>query len=301
MAFWELVQQNSDRFLTEGLHRILMSEDVTAYTPVPNSGGVFIFLLNDTGLYADCASDLKKAFHTERDERYSDFYARYRRTGPDPLLPITKFSLRFCATPFGRLELMTHARADLRTPLTPPDPAYRNQVIRAGAHDLWDRIQGVHFDLVAEGAEKCLQSEPTDWDDRSRISSAGVLLMHSEDGQLLFVDESDNLAASHQRHGTTGAASGFRRAVGERHFGYQLQPMGNQTACFTTAQEEAITGFIRTCSVTVCPIRFGRAEVADYLNEHKEPVLSLFSAQRLFSRRPAIPGLLKTRNRKIFG
>ena len=299
MAFWELVQQNSDRFLAEGLNRILFSKDVKAETEVPASAGVFVFLRNEKALYAESTTDLKAAFKTQRDERYSDFYASYRATMPEPVLPITKFSLRFCAINLGRTELRSCARTSLRTPLTPPVAGLKNRTVLPGAHDLWDRIQGIHFNLISEGAEKALQAEHHAWGRSTLPALPGVLMMYGPDDQLLFVDETHDLEDSYVRHGSTGSASTFRRAVGEKQLGFRLQPRGNRTASFSSDQEEAITSFVSGCAFSALPVRFGRSEVAEDLIKQHKPVLNGKAEKDGFVLRYTVPTLL--RNRRLFG
>ena len=284
MAFWELVQQNSEALLADGANRLLVSELVSNPEDLSTNQGVVLQLRDEEYFFCTDAQNIRKCAISVSDERHSRWYKALKRTVGTQIPALSEFDLQAIEIGIARRELSEFITNNL--------PAVISRARRGradgGSDDataLWRRAELVGKALIAEGGQICLNARPQRWGGPCSVSGPGILMLWDRHEEVVFVDAARNLAETYLVHARRTPDSLVRRHVGERFLGLTLKQGNKGDFYFSASEELEVSSFLKSCRVAFIPVRFGREEVAHDLVERLRPQLNDFTGNRPFERR----------------
>ena len=266
MAFWDIVQLNSDKLLAEGLHRLMISESRPGEEDLPDDAGNYVFLDGENALFAGEAGNLQRRISAQLDEGKSRFYKRYLQSSPDEVRPLSEMTLRYIPVVIGRKELEEYVIVNLGSGLNREPSANYWLSVRAGVHDFWDRIQKKAADLLNDGSSACLEAEPVRWRNRSVLSTAGVFIIRNRNDEIIRICEAANLAADLKVAESDSHTSDLRYAIGTDQLGFQAVLSSEGRRGFQPNEEEDISRYLHRCTIAQSTVGFGRLEIANALS-----------------------------------
>ncbi|MAK60515.1 MAG: hypothetical protein CMK09_06025 [Ponticaulis sp.] len=299
MAFWSLVQQNSEAVLSEGARAFLKQDTIRKPSSVPDSAGVFAFIANADTFYVGETDNLRKTLLSQTNPKHSKFYKAYRAGAAEPVYALSDFSIRVLPVSFGRVELMEALRHHIPAVFATSASGARTVVQLPGPVELWDRLQGIAFELLANGGRECLTTDPQSFGRAPSAGGPGILTVSSPDGEVIHIGASEDIGKTYLDHLRSTYRSELRRNLGKRVLGYRLRTRNGEARYFSENDDRNVSDYVRRCQVAFTTIRVGREEIRDDLIRRMRPILN--DLPRLSPFEKQMPSFDAGRKRALFG
>jgi predicted GIY-YIG superfamily endonuclease len=272
---WSEVQKDADGILAAGL-RHLLAQPRLPWEPLRMSqAGVYVFSDGETTAYVGESTSVswRVSQHLKSNSRLME---SLRSAGIiDPVThAASAFEVRVVPVSIGRLELEEIGIACLH----PTFNLMRRASRSAHPHDdadvaLWLRVEEDFAALLREGAQMAAEAQGVAWTEVRPPPGAGLYILRGQNGEMLYVGESDALA---ERLGThrhpRSYFSALRRHVGTELLGLAFAP--EIVRGFRPIDEAAISDFLSSCTVAIVPLAFGRWELERHLVQTHRPLLN---------------------------
>lgn len=299
MALWQLVQQNSDALCSEGLRALLMAEPLEPSSEVPERAGIYLFFADPETFFLGETENLRKTLSSQTNPLHSSFYKAYRKRAGANALNLTEFTVRCLPVSFCRHELLNYAEAHLPALAQATFRSDKKHFAMAGASVLWDRVQGIAPQLIADCGRDALIGDAVRFGGPAKASGPGLHVIFAEDEEVLFVSAFSDVAQAYRDHLRNTVQSRFRQNIAEGVFGLKLQTKPGKIRKLTEIQEREISDYVRKCRIIATPMRAGRLEVERDLIERLRPMLNFYQEKGPYAR---MTPLYAARHRKaVFG
>lgn len=284
MALWKLVQQNSEALYSEGLRALLMTAPSEDATKAPETAGVYLFIADPETYFVAETDNLRKALVSQTNPLHSTFYKDYRRTVVPPHYQMEEFFLRYLPVSFARRELVTYAQKNITNLAAATAVNDMSRFAMAGNSTMWDRIQGVSDQLIADCGRNVLANAPRRWGGPAIETGPGLLTIFAPDDEILYIDESEDIAQSYRDHVRNTLISEFRQNVAERLLGAKFRTRRGRGHYLNASEETQVSDFAATCQISFTPLTAGRVEVHANLLERMRPVLNSYVEKGPYAR-----------------
>jgi hypothetical protein len=138
---------------------------------------------------------------------------------------------------------------------------------------LWLRVEEDFAALLREGAQIAAAAQSVAWPEMRPPPDAGLYILRGQDGEMLYVGESDALAerlGTHRR--PRSYFSALRRHVATELLGLAFAP--EIVRGFSPINEASISDFLSSCTLAIVPLVFGRWELERHLVQKHRPLLN---------------------------
>jgi len=275
---WTQIQKQSDKILSCGLHK-LRSRPLSELSAVTERGfGNYLISLDKVPFYIGEAKGLKNRLNQQFKPTTSTFYKNYEMFALANQLvkqiAIDEFEIQLIATYIGRKEVEEFGIVNLPTKLNKFQLDKRKDIVIADQYGLWDMVQENFSELLKEGECEILKSNFSFWYDTKITSHPGLYLVKDKSDNLIYIGESSNLKKRILTHSERTYFSALRRHIGTEIFNYNLQEVKGKKRYFSDKEDEIITAFLKTCTMAVFPVAFGRYELEEYLIRKYKPLLN---------------------------
>jgi predicted GIY-YIG superfamily endonuclease len=275
---WEIIQKKSDEILSCGLNK-LKTEPFCDVTNINERGfGNYLISLNKVPYYIGEGKELNKRLQQQFKPATSTFYKNFEKLNSTNKLvkpsSIDKFKIQYISTNIGRKEVEEFGIVNLPTKLNSFQLDKREKFGIAGKKGLWNAVQENSVKLLEEGETRILKSTFTPWFDTKIISSAGLYIVKDKSDKLIYIGESSNIGERIKTHSGRTYFSALRRHIGTDILGFELQEIKGKKRYFNEKEDIKVTEFLKTCTVTLFPVAFGRYELEEYLIRKYRPLLN---------------------------
>ncbi len=282
---WESAQENSDHILLSGLNQLKNSAINNWNFFAPYEKGVYLFSDHSNSnlyLYIGETKDLSHRIsqHCSRPssstfvKNYSDyFFSSKSNSYLEQSYSICSESAKIQVLPIklGRKELEEFGIVNLPTVLNKFQKAKRRKIsIKEVDLNLWIEFQNVYNTLIVEASKIFLSKQFLLFYNSKPNANPGLYAVKTNDGKLLYIGETTNLAERHKTHGRNTYFSALRKNIGRSILlAEYIAPKR-----FTHDVDDQIDEYLSDCFFTSMDVFFGRREVEEYLIDKYQPVLN---------------------------
>ena len=275
---WDIIQKQSDEILSCGLNK-LKTQTFCDTSFVNEKGfGNYLISLDKVPFYVGEGKELIKRLKQQFKPTTSTFYKNFEKLNSANLLakPMTidKFKIQFISTNIGRKEVEEFGIVNLPTKLNGFQLDKRKKFAIADQKGRWNAVQENFVTLLEEGETKILKSTFTSWFDTKTISLAGLYLVKDKSDKLIYIGESSDIGERIKTHSGRTYFSALRRHIGTEILGYTLKEIKGKKRYFSEAEDRKVTDFLKSCTVSIFQVNFGRYELEEYLIKKHRPLLN---------------------------
>lgn len=275
---WEIIQKQSDEILSCGLNKLKTQPFCDTSTVSEKGFGNYLISLDKVPFYVGEGKELIKRLKQQFKPTTSTFYKNFEKLKSTNQLikpaSIDNFKIQFISTNIGRKEVEEFGIVNLPTKLNSFQLDKRKKFPIADQKGLWDEVQQNFDDILIEGESKILKSTFVPWFDARVLNSAGIYLVKDKSGKLIYVGESSIVAERIKTHSGRTYFSALRRHIGTEILGYTLKEIKGKKRYFSEAEDRKVTDFLKSCTVAIFQVNFGRYELEEYLIKKHRPLLN---------------------------
>lgn len=275
---WESIQKSADPILADGLWE-LSKRPFEDYTKVTHrSLGNYLISNQSNPYYIGEAKDVGKRLMQQFNPTTSTFFKNYQKnlleTKSSDALEIDSFKVQYLPTVLGRKEVEEFGIVNLPTNLNKFQLGKRSKYQISSHNGLWKNVQEAQSDLLIEGENEILKSQYTNWFESSVPVKPGLYVVKNEKQRVIYIGETSDMRERFTTHSTTTYFSALRRHIATEVLAFELKERSGKRKYLNEAEDQAVTGFLKTCTVSFCPINFARYELEEYLIKKHKPLLN---------------------------
>jgi len=275
---WNIIQKRSDEILSDGLYK-LKSQSFASISMVNEKGfGNYLISVDKVPFYVGEGKELFKRIKQQFNPSTTTFYKNFQKlilsNESVKLIEIDKFKIQFISTSIGRKEIEEFGIVNLPTKLNRFQIDKRKKFIITNQNGLWDEVQQSFANLLIDGENEILKSRFTNWFDAKTLNSAGIYIVKDKSGKIIYIGESSIIAERIKTHSGRTYFSALRRHIGTEILKFNLQEIKGRKRYFSETEDTKITDFLKTCTVSITSVEFGRYELEEHLIKKYRPLLN---------------------------
>lgn len=275
---WDIIQKQSDEILSCGLNKLKTQPFCDTSTVSEKGFGNYLISLNKVPFYVGEGKELIKRLKQQFKPTTSTFYKNFEKLKSTNQLitpaTIENFKIQFISTNIGRKEVEEFGIVNLPTKLNSFQLDKRKKFPIADQKGLWNEVQQNFANILIEGESKILKSTFVPWFDAKILNSAGIYLVKDKSGNLIYIGESSIVAERIKTHSGRTYFSALRRHIGTEILEYTLKEIKGKKRYFSEAEDRKVTDFLKSCTVAIFQVNFGRYELEEYLIKKHRPLLN---------------------------
>jgi predicted GIY-YIG superfamily endonuclease len=275
---WEFVQSNSDKILSDGLHKLKNAPFLKHTTIKEITSCNYLISHNEAAYYIGEGENASKRLIQQFKIKTSTFYPSYQKivksSQNTKILDIETFNIQLITTNIGRKEVEEFGIVNL-SPLLNKFQLNKRLEYKIECHNgLWDKVQNEKSNLLKEAEILVLNGAFDLWFENNAPSVAGIYIVKNKNGEIIYIGETSLLSKRYMAHSKRTYFSSLRRHIGTEILGYQLQELKNKKRYFDPNEDLLVTHFLKTCLVSFYPVSFGRYELESHLIKQHKPILN---------------------------
>ncbi|WP_162909578.1 GIY-YIG nuclease family protein [Aggregatilinea lenta] len=275
---WLVCQEHADDILMDGLRVLTQAHPLEVSQVKHNGYGNYLISYESRPYYIGEAKNVDKRLKQQFCERTSTFYKDYQSSKSSlslvPNLSLPDFRVQVMETHIGRKEIEETGIVNLPTPLNKFQLGKRNLYqgkIPVGA---WNWAQSHKDQLLDLAQQELFSQKPASWFDANPRTGPGLYFVEDEQGRLVYIGESSNLAERYITHSRHTYFSALRRNLGVELFGFTLQIKSGRKRGFTSEEDDIVTDFLGRCRIRFQYVNFGRCELEEHLIRTLKPLVN---------------------------
>lgn len=275
---WTFTQNNSDTILSDGLYK-LKTGPYQLFSDIEHNGfGNYLISHNKTNYYVGEGKELNKRLKQQFKPATSTFYKNLIKLQKINKvitnISIDAFKVQAITTDIGRKEIEEFGISNLPTILNRFQLDKRKLHNVADQGGLWNKVQKAKTDILLQAEQEILKGKFSFWFDCNAKNVAGLYIVRSKLGKLIYIGESSDICERHKTHSSTTYFSALRRHIGTEVLNFNLQERNGKKKYFEVSEDIKVTEFLKSCTATFYPTQFGRYELEEFLIKKHRPLLN---------------------------
>ncbi len=272
---WHTCQTHSTQILAEGLFNLQacpphLHDHVGCSLP-----GNYLITLNDDPVYIGEAKNVSARMRQQFRKNTSTFYKNYLKSQPMHPSEVNSFRVQYMRTTIGRKEIEDFGISNLPNMLNRFQLGKRKIAPAATCDIEWLELQTRSSEILAEAETEFLSAPLSPMLEAQVPVCAGLYSVWNHDnGQLIYIGESSDIAKRHATHCRQTYFSALRRNLGASILGLSLKTKNGRKRYFNESEDLLVTDYLRSCQFTFMPVALGRIEIEEHLIHKHQPLLN---------------------------
>lgn len=283
---WELLQNNADEVLFDGIKILLQGQHFNFEHAYPNDAGNYLISYLNKPVYIgeslDLANRIKQQGKIENSTFYKNYLSYNTTSNIERELKISDFHVQFIKTKIGRKEAEEFGIVNLPVFLNKFHKDKQKLVTQSKQTGLWEDVQN-KADLLLEQADCYINSlKPIQWLKCNPNSLAGIYIIKDPQDELIYIGETTNLLERYNTHTKKTRFSALRRNIARQIFSFKLKSKlelgikssDKKKGFLNEKENNEINNYLSECKVIMQIVSFGRLEFEEYMIKKYRPLLN---------------------------